>query len=232
MSWPLIKWRMILLEANHKFQLRKCSMTRRMICLEFINIKPSCHISSKLGFRQICGVWTIGLSVFVSNFATERPRYIDVHSLLVHSLCVRRKHGSILNHGKRVAGYHMTLSEKVRKGDSTMMPTAFQRARRREYSEKNQAYSYVLRTRFPQHDSYYGVIPNQFFCFCFLRVSVDWRSLLVIHKKGSLPRRKSFYVDLFLRPMVGPKPKKQQLLQIMLAVRTNIFNMANSMWMN
>lgn len=115
----------------------------------------------------------IGLSVFVSNFATERPRYIDVHSLLVHSLCVRRKHGSILNHGKRVAGYHMTLSEKVRKGDSTMMPTAFQRARRREYSEKNQAYYYVLRTRFPQHDSYYGVIPNQFFCFCFLRVSVD-----------------------------------------------------------
>lgn len=59
----------------------------------------------------------------------------------------------------------MTLSEKVRKGDSTMMPTAFQRARRREYSEKNQAYYYVLCTRFPQHDSYYGVIPNHFFGF-------------------------------------------------------------------
>lgn len=160
MSWPLIKWR-ILLEANHKFQFRKCSMTRRMICSEFINIKP-CHISSKLAFRQICGVWTIGLTAFVSNFATERTRFIDVHSLLVHSFSVRRKHGLILNHGKRVAGYHMTSSEKVRKGDSKMMPTAFQRARR-EYSEKNQAYYSVLWTRFPQHDSYYGVIPNQFF---------------------------------------------------------------------
>lgn len=135
----LDKWR-ILLEANHEFLLRKCSMTRRMICSEFINIKPSCHISSKLAFRQICGVnnWFI---CFRQQFCYGKDKIIDVHSLLDHSFSVRRKHGWILNHGKRVAGYHMTLSEKVRKGDSKMMPTAFPRARRSEYSEKNhQAY--------------------------------------------------------------------------------------------